>query len=687
MPVVMVQYMAKKAPAIKSVGKASAVGRSSQAAGNAYGARRLPGLVIVVSGSDGVVEYISPGFAKLLGRRQVAGQPMRRAFPELAGQGWFDCVQECLAGKRDVICEGEVFYFTSATEAGTVACAFSFEPSTGADGKTPAVTAVGLRAGGAFLEFQQAYDDQRRYRDFMQNSNIGIWRYELDEPIATSLPPERQVAMIFQQAYLAEANDAMAKMYGYDTADSLVGSRLHQLMDDKDPDNIAYLKAFVANGYTLTGVDSHEKDRYGNDKYLRNSLTGVVRDGLLVRAWGTQQDITEQQLSANALRQSEERLELALRASKLGIWEWDIATGELMWSDQLKLLYGLQPDDKVDFERYQELVHPDYREALQQSSEYSLKTGESYEVEHKIIWPDGSEHWTLGRGQAIFVDGQPVRMIGTAMNIDDRKQAELQVRQSQARLRRSERLKTINEALRTQRSQLLALNNSKDEFISLASHQLRTPATGVKQYIGMMLEGFSGELGPEHTSLLQVAYESNERQLRIIDDLLRVAHIDAGRVELRKSQADLAALICDVVKEQHDSFERRGQQVICTVAPQAVPVSLDAPRIRMVIENLIDNAGKYSPDGSQVHVGLDESGSSIAVAIRDQGIGISDADIDKLFQKFSRLNNEQSAKVDGTGLGLYWAKKIVDMHGGQILVESETGKGTTFTIVLPKEKM
>lgn len=681
----MVQHTAGNMPAKKLIREAESVSSGGQRSGLSLGLEQMPGLIVVLSGPDGIIEHMSPSFNQLLGGPSLAGKAMRQAFPGLAGQGWFDCVEQCYNGLGDSNCGGEIFRFRAGKHQDeTVACAFSFEALTDKKGKITGVIAVGLRAGGAFLEFQRAYEDQQRYQDFMQNSSIGIWRFELDAPIRVSQPANGQVRQIFERSFLAEANDALAAMYDYKDAASLHGTRLTQMMAQDDPDNRAYIKAFVESGYRLTGVDSHEQDRHGNDKYFRNSLVGVVRDGLLVRAWGTQQDITEQQLAANALKQSEERLELALRASKLGMWEWDMVTGKLMWSDELKRVYGLQVDDEVDFTRYQELIHPDYRSALQRSTEHSIKTGESYEVEHKIIWPDGSEHWTLGRGQAIMQDGKPVRMLGTAMNIDDRKLAELQVRQSQARLRRSERLKAINEALRSQRRQLLALNNSKDEFISLASHQLRTPATGVKQYIGMMLEGFSGELQPEQQSLLQVAYESNERQLRIIDDLLRVAHVDAGRVELRKADFDLVSLVADVAEEQRDTFERRGQRVLCQAPDQPVPVNLDGSRIRMVVENLVDNAGKYSPEGSEITVRLDERPDSVSIMVSDQGIGISEDDIGKLFQKFSRLNNEQSAKVDGTGLGLYWAKKIVDMHDGEILVASRSGEGTTFTIVLPK---
>jgi len=515
-----------------------------------------------------------------------------------------------------------------------------------------------------------AAGDEGLYRIFFENSNIGIWRYELDTPMPVNLSVDAQVQYAFDHAFLAEANPAMAMMYGYDSVAPLIGTRLTDLMLPDDPRNIEFLRAFVESGYKLSGVDSHEKDKQGNDKYFRNSLVGEVRDGHVVCAWGTQQDITEQQVVVDALRKSEERLAIALKASRVGIWEWDIVHDALTWSDELKTLYGLKPADEITYERYQSLLHPDCRDELRRHVEDTLQTGRGYEVEHRIVWPDGSEHWTLGRGQAILQDGKAVRMVGTAINIDD--------------IRHSQELQLANETLRSQRSQLLALNNSKDEFISLASHQLRTPATGVKQYIGMLLEGYAGELADDQVELLRVAYESNERQLQIIDDLLKVAHVDAGKVQLRTEMTDLAQLVEDVVKEQRDTFRRRHQRVIFELPDKPVCVEIDRARIRMVVENLIDNAGKYSPEGRNVTVVIRPRQREASIAIIDRGVGIPKEHLGKLFQKFSRVSNPLSTLVGGTGIGLYWAKKIVDLHGGKITVSSRPDEGSTFTIILPK---
>ncbi len=232
-------------------------------------------------------------------------------------------------------------------------------------------------------------------------------------------------------------------------------------------------------------------------------------------------------------------------------------------------------------------------------------------------------------------------------------------------------------------SQEITLEKAKDDFISIASHQLRTPATGVKQYIGMILEGYTGGITDEQHSLLTRAYASNERQLKIIDDLLRIARIDAGHIRLQVEQVDIIQLLKDVVFEQLKKIKDHGQTLKFANKAEKAILEIDAARIRMVFENLIDNASKYTTSGKTIRIAVKQQIDSVAVSIQDEGVGISKSDLDKLFQKFSRLDHKLSQMNEGSGLGLYWAKKIVDLHDGTIEVNSKRHKGSVFTVILP----
>jgi len=241
----------------------------------------------------------------------------------------------------------------------------------------------------------------------------------------------------------------------------------------------------------------------------------------------------------------------------------------------------------------------------------------------------------------------------------------------------------MTENLIKQRDQLQALNDAKDEFISLASHQLRTPATAVKQYMGMLQMGFAGQLTKDQLEMLGVAYKNNERQLEIIEDLLRVAKVDAGKVYLDKSSCDVVVQIEKAIDGQAILFEKRGQAVIFNKPKTKMIASIDPKLMLMVLENILDNSGKYSKDGEPITINIHQNETYTIITIKDRGVGIRKSDQKKLFKKFSRIDNPLSASVKGTGLGLYWAKKVLDLHDGSIKVTSKLKAGSTFEISTP----
>jgi two-component system sensor histidine kinase/response regulator len=232
--------------------------------------------------------------------------------------------------------------------------------------------------------------------------------------------------------------------------------------------------------------------------------------------------------------------------------------------------------------------------------------------------------------------------------------------------------------------QLMEINRSKDEFIALASHQLRTPATAVKQYIGMILEGFAGDVTEEQKRFLISAYDSNERQIQVVNDILRVAQLDLKKIVLKKHDTDMGKLVESIIRDHMSHFEGRDQEVIYDKSYDHILAPVDPEYIRMAIGNIIDNASKYTPPGKKVYISVEEtSDDTVAVLVKDEGVGIPSEALDKLFKKFSRIENPLSVKVGGTGLGLYWAKEIIELHSGTIKVNSVVGQGTTFTISLP----
>ena len=229
----------------------------------------------------------------------------------------------------------------------------------------------------------------------------------------------------------------------------------------------------------------------------------------------------------------------------------------------------------------------------------------------------------------------------------------------------------------------MEVQEAKDSLISLASHQLRTPATSVKQFIGMVLEGYAGKVPLEQKRMLQKAYTSNERQLEIINQILHVTRADSGRLVLQKEQLDLTKIVRDAIAEHAQSVLSRSQKVQFR---RAKPILLFADKhyLAMAIDNLLSNASKYSPTNSEIKISIKDDEDEAIISVSDSGIGIDEKDMHRLFQKFSRIDNKMSVEAGGNGIGLYLVKQIVTLHGGHIDVTSDVGAGSTFTVHLPK---
>lgn len=227
------------------------------------------------------------------------------------------------------------------------------------------------------------------------------------------------------------------------------------------------------------------------------------------------------------------------------------------------------------------------------------------------------------------------------------------------------------------------VQTAKDDLLSLASHQLRTPATVVKQYVGMLMQGYAGDLTEQQHKMLNSAYESNERQLDIINQLLYVARLDAGRIKLRKEKVDIAKLMRDVANEQGEVVAERRQQFSFKLPKRPVMAEIDPHYMRMVLENLLSNAIKYTPENGSIVMSIRRTPGQVIVKVADNGVGIESGARDSIFEKFTRVENELSTDVNGSGVGLYLTREIVELHNGSIEVKSELGHGSTFIVRLP----
>lgn len=241
--------------------------------------------------------------------------------------------------------------------------------------------------------------------------------------------------------------------------------------------------------------------------------------------------------------------------------------------------------------------------------------------------------------------------------------------------------------LRIKNALLKKLDKAKDEFVSMASHQLRTPLTSVKGYLSMVIEGDAGKLSENQKELLGQAFISNEKMVHLVNDFLNVSRIQTGKFMLDKIPTDLSKLVTDEIDGLRQNAKARNLNLVLTVPKKLPMLNIDEGKIRQVVMNFADNALYYSNANTDIHIDLAVDGDEVVYTVKDTGIGVPVSEQGQLFTKFYRASNARKQRPDGTGVGLYLAKKIVTAHDGKIVFETVEGKGSTFGFRLPIKEL
>lgn len=262
------------------------------------------------------------------------------------------------------------------------------------------------------------------------------------------------------------------------------------------------------------------------------------------------------------------------------------------------------------------------------------------------------------------------------------------IRSVRKEVEQREYLEVVTKELAAANEKLKELDDLKTDFISIASHQLRTPLTAIKGYTSMMLEGSYGVIPEKQKGIIEKVFQSAQRLIFIVNDLLDISRIEQGRFSIAPEPIKVANVLKDVVDELQQNAKNKNLSLELAVAPEYMDVTgfADFNKIRQVFLNVIDNSIKYTDKG-YVRVSVEQRPNDVLVAVKDSGIGISEASMKNLFQKFSRAKGVTKLHTDGSGLGLFIVKKIMEAHGGDVWAESEgEGKGSQFYISIPLQK-
>ena len=418
-------------------------------------------------------------------------------------------------------------------------------------------------------------------------------------------------------------------------------------------------------------------------RYIKaDSWTIRNSDGKPLRMIGTNMDITERKRVQEAIERSQSALEEAQRIAHIGSWDVDMVNDVLDWSDEIFRIWEI---DKTKFEAtfaaFLETVHPEDRDKVAQAYNQAIVDKSLYQVEHRLLFPDGRVKYIHERGEPFFDDnGRPVRFIGTSLNITERKLAEAELLRYKEQLEQTVQQRTAE--LLLARDAAEAANKAKSVFLANMSHELRTPMNAILGFSYMLRR--DPQLTESQRENLDIINRSGEHLLNLINDVLEVAKIEAGRLQLEIAPFDLGGLMRDVADMMQIRAREKGLRLLFDQASEFPRyIKGDEARIRQIVINLINNAVKFTDQGGvTVRMGVVNDGrQQLLIEVEDTGPGIAPEDQQRLFEPFVQLGEDDAQH--GTGLGLTITRQFVMMMGGHVSVVSGLGKGAVFRVVLP----
>jgi len=359
-------------------------------------------------------------------------------------------------------------------------------------------------------------------------------------------------------------------------------------------------------------------------------------------------------------RRNEERLRFALHAASMGTWDWDLVRNTVRWSDNLEAIHGLPPGTfDGSFSSYEREIHPDDRERVFASVRRALAEGAPHEVEYRIVAPDGTVRWCEAKGRVEYHEGQPVRMTGVCMMVTRRKEAEL------ARLTAAEEV-----------------SRQKDDFLATLSHELRTPLNAILGWVQMLQ---NGSVAPERAGLaIEIIGRNAKLQAQLIEDILDVSRIITGRLEIERGPISMPHLVETVIAGMAPAAAAKQITLDARIVDTCAPISGDGQRLHQVLNNVLTNALKFTPEGGRVEVACETDGAWVQVVVRDSGAGIPAEFLPFVFDRFRQADSRTTRRHGGLGLGLAIARHLVEQHGGTMEASSEgEGRGARFTIRVP----
>jgi len=467
-------------------------------------------------------------------------------------------------------------------------------------------------------------------------------------------------------------NESVMTMFGYEKEQVELTAKWwyeHIHADDRDR-IVAGIHDVIDDG----GENWSDEYRFmcadGDFKYVFDRGFAIHRDGKPIRMLGAMQDVTERRKTEEALKKSQERLQLVLDTSILGLWYCDLPFDVLNWSVQTKEHFWLAPDATVTIEDFYRIIHAEDRENTRQAIDQSIVNRTPYDVEYRTVNPQGTHvKWIRAVGRGFYDENnEPYRFDGITIDI------------SQDKLIETEREQLLSNE-KTARGEAEQANRMKDEFLATLSHELRTPLSAILGWSRMLKENRLDDA--QKPRAIETIERNAKSQAQLIEDVLDVSRIISGKMRLEVKPINLTAIIESAIDSVRPAAEAKNIRLQRILDSDAM-ISGDSDRIQQILWNLLSNAIKFTPKKGRVQIKMERVNSHVEIIVSDTGMGIDAEILPYVFERFRQSDSSTTRKFGGLGLGLAIVRHLVELHGGTVHAESlGIERGATFTITFP----